>query len=907
MKTHLLLLVLCLFVTTACKEKKYYIGVSQISNSDWRQKMNAELMREAQLYENLEIKILSADNDRSRQNQDILQLIEEHIDLLIVTPRDTQYIPAIDEANKKKIPIIVVDRKLKSQSCTSFVGTDNIEIGREAAGYLANELEEGNIVELAGTEGSSSTYERHSGFVAFLASCPKLHLLATVHADWEESIARAKMDSLLSVYPTIDGVYCHNDRMARGAWGAGVLKGRSFKLVGIDALPGKDKGVDMVNRGMMDATFIHPTVGDVIVKLAMRILEGKPYQKKIVPSTFMVDKYNARVMMLQNEAMEEADRKIEMLDGRVKNIRHYNLIQRYFLMLLVAVVLLVVALSLLLYKAYQRSRRDALLLRQKNDQLMILSDELETATNEKLSFFTNVSHEFRTPLTLIAGPVEQLEQTPLTGYQQELTDIIKRNACVLLQLINKVLDLRKLENGKMELRLSEFSFRDSLLIWSDTFKAAALKKKIAMEVEINADDSLVVKADKEKLMSVCFNLLSNALKYTEPNGKIRVEAGNTSMGDGASVPAVYLKVSDTGIGISEEAIHRIFSNYYRVSEKQVGTGLGLALVKTFVELHKGTISLQSELQKGSVFTVVLPKAMEMASVPSWDTLPDMPPFVAGDNVSDASVYDDVDEDSQLADDKRQHLLVIDDNADMCCFIKGILKDAYRVNCASDGKSGLEKALRYLPDLIICDVMMPLVDGFEFLREVKSNVRLSHIPVIMLSACSLENDLIQGFRQGADAYLVKPFNKELLMSRIQNLLATHAKLRTHYADKSGWSGGDTDVAPSELSADKEFLDKLYKTIHDQLGNSELNVDDLSSMLGMSRVQFYRKVKALTHYTPADLLKHIRLTRARYLLENSDKNVTEVAFATGFSSQSYFTKCYKKHFQENPVERKKERKE
>lgn len=901
MKNIKLLLLICVLLgLCACEKKKYYIGVSQISNSDWRQKMNAEILRESRLYENLEVKILSADNDRGRQDSNILELLNDGIDLLILTPLDSQLISAVDKVHEKRIPIILVDRKLGSQNYTAFVGVDNVEIGREAASYLSNEILTGNLIELAGTKESSSTLERHEGFINSLVNYPQIKLLSTVYADWEEETAKEKMDSLFEVYANIDGVYCHNDRMARGVWASSVLKGRPLKIVGIDALPGKDKGIDMVNRGMIDATFIHPTVGDAIVQLAMRILEGKPFQKEIIPNTSIVNKYNARIMTIQNKAIEEADHKIELLDNRVKSIRQYNVMQKRFLVLLTIVFLLVIALVALLYKAYKKSKSNAMLLDYKNSQLLKLSNELEVATNEKLSFFTNVSHEFRTPLTLIAGPVEQLEKSDLSSQQLELVDIIRRNTLILFQLINKILDLRKWENGKTEFKVSEFSLQEQLNEWVAAFVPLAHEKKIKIEVNIQENDSLVLSADKEKVMSICFNLLSNALKYNDPCGKIMIEAGNTMLGE--NTPAIFIRISDTGKGIPEEMQDKIFTDYFRVHHNDVGTGLGLALVKAYVELHQGNITLNSQLGKGTVFTVVLPKvsAVNLHSQ-SWngeDKICSKDVDVHKEANAGISIYDDVYEGVKISENKYQ-VLVVDDNADMCRFIKTVLEDKYRVVCASNGQFGLEKALRYLPDVIICDIMMPVVDGFELLQKIKSSSRLRHIPVIMLSACALDNDIVHGFKLGAASYLIKPFSKEVLLSRVQNLIDAHSNLKDFYTDFS-IIGKEENSSSLLSSEDKDFLDKLYKVINDELGNPDFNVEDLSNTMGLSRIQLYRKIKLLTNYTPADLLKHIRLVRAKYLLENSDKNVTEIAFITGFSSQSYFTKCYKKYFDKNPTD-------
>lgn len=382
--------------------------------------------------------------------------------------------------------------------------------------------------------------------------------------------------------------------------------------------------------------------------------------------------------------------------------------------------------------------------------------------------------------------------------------------------------------------------------------------------------------------------------------KIMIEAGNTMLGE--NTPAIFIRISDTGKGIPEEMQDKIFTDYFRVHHNDVGTGLGLALVKAYVELHQGNITLNSQLGKGTVFTVVLPKvsAVNLHSQ-SWngeDKICSKDVDVHKEANAGISIYDDVYEGVKISENKYQ-VLVVDDNADMCRFIKTVLEDKYRVVCASNGQFGLEKALRYLPDVIICDIMMPVVDGFELLQKIKSSSRLRHIPVIMLSACALDNDIVHGFKLGAASYLIKPFSKEVLLSRVQNLIDAHSNLKDFYTDSS-IIGKEENSSSLLSSEDKDFLDKLYKVINDELGNPDFNVEDLSNTMGLSRIQLYRKIKLLTNYTPADLLKHIRLVRAKYLLENSDKNVTEIAFITGFSSQSYFTKCYKKYFDKNPTD-------
>ena len=489
-------------------------------------------------------------------------------------------------------------------------------------------------------------------------------------------------------------------------------------------------------------------------------------------------------------------------------------------------------------------------------------------------------------MTLIADPVDYIiRDSNLSAQQRDMLQIVQRNVAVLTRLVSEILDFRKVQNGKMKLHLSDFDLIECMQQWIGLFTVSAQKKNISLQLE--APKTIPMRADRDKLERICYNLLTNAMKYTPNGGKITFAA--TVEGD-----KVKIEVSDNGIGIAADEQAYIFNRFYQAKNAGQGTGIGLALVKAFTDLHHGEATVESKEGEGSRFTIVLPlsQAGELSTSKSQQPYSSVVEISSTEEVPNQARHID---DLVLPDEAaRPEVLIIDDNSDIRSYLRRALSSTYKVSEAVDGKSGLEMARRIVPDLVISDIMMPVMDGLEFCSQLKQDKAISHIPVILLTARSLDEQRAEGYKHGADAYIAKPFSLELLLSRIDNLIESRKKLSQMF------SNTDENGVYEKLSneTDKTFVTQLRKIIQENLGNSEFNVERIGDEIGLSRVQLYRKVKALTGHSPVEMLRKARLMRARHLLRTTEKSVSEVAYAVGFSTPSYFSKCYKDEFGENP---------
>lgn len=888
---------------TACRQDtpRFRIGVAQCSDDSWRHKMNDEILREAMFYNGVSVEIRSAGDDNSKQAEDVHYFMDEGVDLLIISANEAAPMtPIVEEAYQKGIPVILVDRKILSDKYTAYIGADNYEIGRSVGNYIASSLKgKGNIVELTGLSGSTPAMERHQGFMAAISKFPDIKLIDKADAAWERGPAEIEMDSMLRRHPKIDAVYAHNDRIAPGAYQAAKMAGREKEMifVGIDALPGKGNGLELVLDSVLDATFIYPTNGDKVLQLAMDILEKKPYPKETVMNTAVVDRTNAHVMQLQTTHISELDKKIETLNGRIGGYLSQVATQQVVLYGSLIILLLVAGLLLVVYKSLRsKNRLNKELFKQKQqleeqrdkleeqrDQLIQLSHQLEEATHAKLVFFTNISHDFRTPLTLIADPINQLLADKSLGeHPHQLLELMKKNANILLRLVNQILDFRKVENGRMELHLEPFDLLSSFRGWNDSFRMALLKKHISFSFEATPDTDFRMMADSEKMERIYFNLLSNAVKYTPENGKIvvKLEAETTNY---------RFSVFNSGSHISPKEVDAIFERFYQIDGHQAGTGIGLALVRAFVEMHGGQITAHSN-EKGATFTVLFPAQSVSLYHPTVVTLPTEEAEVSATLIETDLPLDE--EDTKTAD--RPTVLVIDDNADIRNYVKTLLAEEYHVLDAPEAATGIRLAMKYVPDVIVSDVMMPGMDGIECCRRLKTELQTCHIPVILLTACSLDEQRIQGYNGGADSYISKPFNSQLLLSRIRNLIDSRRQLRQFFGDNQ------TLAKENICDIDKDFVSRFKSLVEEKMRDPELNVEDLGKDMGLSRVQLYRKLKSLTNYAPNELLRQARLKKAISLLASSEMTVAEIAYEVGFSSPSYFTKCYKEQFGESPTD-------
>ena len=544
----------------------------------------------------------------------------------------------------------------------------------------------------------------------------------------------------------------------------------------------------------------------------------------------------------------------------------------------------------------------------------------------KLRFFTNISHELRTPLTLIAGPVEQvLKNDKLPADAREQLVVVERNTNRMLRLVNQILDFRKIQNKKMKMQVQRVDIVPFVRKVMDNFEAVAEEHRIDFLFQTEKEH-LYLWVDADKLEKIVFNLLSNAFKYT-PNGKmitmfIREDEKTVSIG-----------VQDQGIGIAENKKKSLFVRFENLVDKnlfnQASTGIGLSLVKELVEMHKATISVDSHLGEGSCFKVDFLKGKEHYDKEAEFILEDADaPARMGQvvDIANSSIQSEtlVSDDSEKIDDvygeefakeenSKELMLLVEDNQELREFLRSIFSPMYRVVEAADGKEGANKALKYLPDIIISDVMMPEKDGIEMTRELRADMTTSHIPIILLTAKTTIESKLEGLEYGADDYITKPFSATYLQARVENLLMQRKKLQSFYRDSlmhinistgqeevpvaTDMPSAEEDVSETppttlEMSPnDRKFMDKLIELMEQNMDNGELVVDDLVRELAVSRSVFFKKLKTLTGLAPIEFIKEMRIKRATQLIEIGEFNMTQISYMVGINDPRYFSKCFK----------------
>lgn len=877
------------------EEKTYKIGVSQCSQDDWRMKMNDEINREIMFHEDAVVEIRSADDNNERQISDIRYFADNDFDIIIVSPNEAAALtPIIKEVYERGIPVVVFDRNINGDTYTARIGVDDEGLGRSAAHYALHMLgSEAKAIEIYGLSGSTPAEGRHKGFVGEFEAGGGT-VLAGVPGNWNKEDAVQVVDSLLTVYPDVDLIYAHNDRMAIGASEVASRRGRrDIKIIGIDAAP--EIGIRAVADSVIDATFLYPTEGHRVLQTALAILKGEPYEREtILPVSSAVDLSNADILLLQNENLKQETDKMRLLKTRIDDYWEKHSSQTSLFYASIAIIVLLFGVGFLLLRAYwQRSRHQEellvqnRLLEEERDKQKSLNSQLQDATQSKLMFFTNVSHDLRTPLTLIAEPVSQLSHADnLTASQLSLMKIADKNVKILQRLINQILDFRKYENGKLGLHLIEADINRSIRDWMESFYSIARKRDIDLRLEAS-DSPMPMAFDSEKIERVFFNLLSNAFKYTANNGKITVSYA-------AVDDELVLRVADTGEGISERDLGSIFDRFYQAERVHPrGSGIGLSLAKAFVELHGGTISVESTVGKGSVFTIRLPIRHVAESTAEHEK---------SISAADVDMELDTTESEISMNPDKPIVLVIDDNSDIRSMVGQLLNNEYNIITASNGKEGVRMAARYVPDLIICDVMMPVMDGMECCRRIKSEVTTSHIPVLMLTACTMDEQRIEGYDNGADGYLSKPFSSAVLLSRCASLIANRKRIKElwHANKLAGETVSSQPVRVPSKDIDNEFYNRFLEIFKTEVGNADLSVDMIASRMGLERSQFYRKIKALTNYAPVELMRRLRLQQAHTLLTTSDRTISEIAYEIGFSTPAYFTKCYREAYGVTPTE-------
>ena len=899
---HILFLYFALFACLACQRERnprYVIGVSQCSEDLWRQTMNEELKREVALYQaDAEVLIRSVKDDTPKQIADIEWFIEQKVDVLVVSPNESEACtPVIEKAYQQGIPVILVDRKIATESYTAYVGANNYQIGKEAGLYAIGVLKgKGNIAEVRGTKGSTSDAERHKGFVDALKNAPEVQIVAETWGNFLQADAKTQMQQLFQEYPHIDLVFAMNDPMAAGTHEAAMqFNGKIPFIIGVDAL--QQVGIQNIENNVQDASFIYPTGGEKVIELAMKILHKQPFERENILNTTVVDKSNVRILQLQTEQIAEKQAKIENINNQLSEslIQHTN--QRMLLYLSITAIVLITVFLLMAIRAYRAKSKTNSELKRQKEQLEIVSKQLEEATQAKLLFFTNISHEFKTPLSLILGPVQTLlAHNSLPKEEQDLLFLIKKNSNRLLHLISEVIEFRSYENNKMQMYFTKGNLKSFLNELNSFFTDRIKQKKLNFQF-VAEDTSFEMAFDKEKVEKIYFNLLSNALKFTPQEGSINVSLTKEDLPLPLSKGEVaVLRVFNNGSYIPKDKQNEVFEHFYKINPDSEGSGIGLALVQALVASHNGTISVESTEGEGTTFVIRLPFSQEQVSAKAvydsnyiethLDLLPSLPASVEKLKLPTASP----------SAPEKPTVLIVEDNEDMRQFIRYILSDSYNLIEAENGEEGFEVAKKHLPDVVISDVMMPKTDGFDLCQLLKTNVATNHIPVILLTAYALDEQKQVGFESGADAYISKPFNVKLLKTRVRKLIENRKKIRESF---SNFLLNETKQETLG-KVEQQFITDFTQYVENSIANPELNIDEIADALGLSRSNLYRKIKSLTDYSPNELIRTIRVKYAKQLLNSKAKSISEVAYEVGFSSPSYFAKCFKDFYNESPTE-------
>ena len=885
MKHPFLLVWLTLIVLCGCtssgKQKRHVIGLSQCMLDDaWRQAMINDMRIEASNYDDVEIIIKDAQNNNETQIQQIRDLIRQKVDVLIISPYQSEPITAVaEEAYRAGIPTIITDRKVNTDQYTSFVGANNYEIGLAAGNYAANYLPPNAIIlEIWGLTQTSPAQERHKGFVDALREREDLSF-RKIEGQWLVDTARMELRKL--EHPEqIDFVYAHNDMMAIAAreyfmaWDS--IRGRDLRIIGVDAVAGA--GLEAVEDGRINASFLYPTGGEQVIRTAMRIIQGEPVDKFIPLRTAPVDHQSARTLLLQADQLQKYKQRIEAQRSRIDGLSG----RFYFLRNSLGVIsLLMIGFIALSIYAFYINRK----MRQANRKLISLNAEMKEVTAQKLQFFTNVSHEVRTPLTLILAPLDRLiislRESP---YASDL-GLIQKNANRLLRVINQILDFRKVEGKQEKLAVREIDLVPFVGEIKSYFDSMASVRAIAYTFT-SSIKQCTLWIDPDLLEKVFVNLLSNAFKFTPEGGSVRIELTEEE-------DRVFIQVIDTGSGIQPGNLPHLFDRFY-TEDRSMGTGIGLHLVKEYIHMHGGEIRVESEPGQRTTFTVCLRKGKAHFE----DS--DLMETSVSHQAYEASRLDDSETHKMLSKTYPYTILITEDDDEVRCFLERELSPHFKTRTAANGKDALRVLEEEEISLVVSDVMMPEMNGFELCRMIKSQLPFSHIPVILLTALTDERQRIFGITGGADDYIQKPFHTDYVKIKIIHLLQERQKLRERLLEKLR----DNKLLLSEPekveSIDDAFLRKFAEQIEAVYADPEYNVEKLSETLGLSRGHLHRKIKELTGTAPVEFLRTYRLNKATQLLRQNAYTVSEVAYRTGFSSPAYFSKCFKAVYGVTPTE-------
>ena len=890
----------------SCKQKpgdKINVGFSQaMTTDDWRKQMNSSIKIEASLRPEVNLTISDATNSVQKQIDDIEKFISNKVDVIIVSPIQSKPLTAVVEKSiQAGIPVLVVDRKIEGENYTAYLGADNIEIGRIAGRYIISHSKgSGKIIEITGAKGSSPAYERSLGFNQLVNENKRFNVVNVIQGDWEKESVKEPLKKILLENRDVEYIFAHNDRMALSAWETAKTLGleKKIKFIGVDGLNTVNGGIELVKSGVLDGTILYPTGGNEALKLALKMYNKETIAKTNILNTIVIDKNNAEIIENQMDKVDQQQEVIESQQGAInlqeKEYASQNNLVRllsFFLMIILSLTIYSIYSTISISRKKKQLEKFNLTVIEQNNEIQEMAKIAERSNEAKLNFFTGLSHEFKTPITLIMSYVESLiENEKIKG--TKLIDEIKlihKNSNRLLRLINQLLDFRKIEEQKFTLRASNTKIYDFTTEVMKNFKGEANRRNIDFQL-ICKNKSLELFIDLSLMDKVYFNLLSNAFKFTPDNGKISISIIENQDN------TVKISFKDSGIGIPENELHNVFSPFFRASNNNKNSsGIGLHLSKEFVLLHHGKIELKSK--QGSEFVVTLLKGKSHLQPSEIINVAENSGITPNLILENLDVESDFKEASLIPESEKHSLLLIEDNIDLVHFLRNKLANEYVVH-TSDGSDAIEKATEIVPDIIICDINLVDKDGYEISKVLKKDLRSSHIPIIILTAQSNKESVLKGLQSGVDQYLTKPFSLSILKQSISGLLFNREKLRYYYTNNIYRIEPESRFGNQEQS----FITKMNDIIKLNIEDPKFSVEDLADKLGVSRVQLYRKVKAIIGINISDHINNVKLEKAAELLKANEMNISEIAYSLGFSSPNYFSTAFKNKFGISPKEYK-----
>lgn len=902
-KLSYLILIGYTLLLNSCKfeendKDKITIGFSQsVGNDNWRLSMNHAMEVEAALHPEVNLTIYNANKSAKKQINDIEKFITNKVDVIIVSPFESDSIVrVIEKAKAIGIPIIMVDRKANTSNYTAYLGADNAEVGRLAGKYISSISNQNlNVVEIYGDLKTSPGFERSLGFHKIVEQFSRIKVFVLESDDFGHP--RPNFIRLLDSLPKIDYVYAFNDDIAYDAWKIAKKKGteNKIKFIGVDGLNGPFGGIQLVKDGILEATVLYPTGGSEAIKLALKIANKEIVPKNNKLNTILIDSLNADIMSNQFDKITIQQSDIEQQQSVIRNQEEKYSSQSNLLKLLFS--LFILTLGLAVFSIYSRvtiSRKNKELevtnkkIKSQRNEIKKFSEELKLSNEARVNLFMSLSHEFKTPLTLILSSVESLG-TEFKNKGIAITteiSLMYNNSRRLLRLINQLLDYRKVEEKKFTLRASKtnlFNFSKNII---QDFDREAKKRNIDFTLVTNNTD-LEVYLDQNLMDKVYFNLLSNAFKFTPEKGKISI-----IIKEDVTKNIVKIHFKDSGIGIPENELKEVFTAFYQGSNNyRNSSGIGLHLSKSFIDLHKGNIEINSKNGAEFIISLQLGKQhfeeKEIIDTPILD-FTDQTDYLDSDFNTSVSLVNTED---------RYTVLYIDDNKELLDFVSNKLSIEYSI-FTSEGKNAIEQAFEIVPDIIICDLNLPEKNGFEICQILKKDLRTSHIPFIILTASDDQESYLKALESGADIFLTKPFNLKVLIQSIKVLLFNREKLRFYY------SNNILNIVNKEEGgfgiSEQDFLRKLNKLIEKNIESSTYTVEELAKDLYISRVQLYRKVKAIFGISVSEHINNIRLEKSKELLKKSNQNISEIAYAVGFSSPNYYSTAFKNKYGITPKE-------